>query len=126
MSVVEIFFTISVVEYAFVKVVIYAPVTHGDKVREVLAREGCGRIGSYDACSFSVTGAGRFRPLAGAHPFIGTAPNDGGFDGHTEMVEEERIETICPFAEYPRVLAAVKKIHPYEEPAMEVYPLLVP
>lgn len=126
-------------EFSFVKVVIYAPATHGNVVREVLAREGCGRIGAYDGCSFSVAGAGRFRPLAGAHPFIGEAPSDGAgggvsgganeaheINGTMEVVDEERIEAICPFADYPRVLAAVKKVHPYEEPAMEIYPLLVP
>jgi hypothetical protein len=39
-------------------------------------------------------------------------------------VEEERIETVCPSSKLDAVLAAVKKAHPYEEPAIDVYPVL--
>lgn len=98
----------------FVKIVVYTPESHAEKVREALAKSGCGHIGKYDFCSFSVKGVGRFRPLKGAKPFVGKA-------GRIEKVAEERIETICPKAKLNAVLAAVKKVHPYEEPAIDVY-----
>lgn len=102
----------------FVKIVVYAPESHAEKVREALAKSGCGYIGKYDFCSFSVKGVGRFRPLKGAKPFVGSA-------GKIEKVVEERIETICPKAQLKAALAAVKKAHPYEEPAVDVYPLVL-
>lgn len=101
----------------FVKIVVFAPGSHADRVRHALAAAGCGRSGIYDFCSFSIKGTGRFRPLAGAKPFIGTV-------GKISKVSEERIETICPRAKLKKVLVALKKVHPYEEPAVDIYPLL--
>jgi len=86
-------------------------------LRKALAEAGAGHIGNYDYCSFSVKGVGRFRGLKGSKPFIGQT-------GRVEEVEEERIETICPKKKLKKVLVAVKKIHPYEEPAVDIYPIL--
>ncbi len=93
------------------------PSTHAEKIREVLAHAGAGHVEKYDFCSFSVKGVGRFRPQKGAKPFIGKA-------GEIEQVAEERIETICPKSKLKKVLAAVKDVHPYEEPAVDVYEVL--
>lgn len=101
----------------FVKIVVFVPLSHADAVRGVLANAGAGHIGNYDSCSFSVTGTGRFRPLEGANPFVGEA-----FE--LEEVAEERIETICASEKLEGILAAVRAAHPYEEPAIDVYPLL--
>ncbi|PIZ76403.1 hypothetical protein COY05_01310 [Candidatus Peregrinibacteria bacterium CG_4_10_14_0_2_um_filter_38_24] len=100
-----------------VKIVVYVPISHADKVREALSESGAGHIGDYDSCSFSVKGVGRFKPLEGANPYIGKV-------GDIEEVEEERIETICPFVKLEVVLAAIRAVHPYEEPAIDVIPLL--
>ncbi len=100
----------------FVSVVVYVPVTHADAVREALAQAGAGRLGHYDSCSFSVRGTGRFRPLPGANPQTGEI-------GQIAAVEEERIETLCAETLVAEVLAAVRKVHPYEEPAMHVVPV---
>ncbi len=99
------------------------PSTHANKVRGALAEAGAGHIGNYDFCSFSVKGVGRFRGLDGSKPFIGRAGRLGE-PGKTEEVEEERIETICPREKLEEILAAVKEVHPYEEPVVDVYPLL--
>jgi len=61
-------------------------------------------------------GIGRFRPLAGAKPFIGKR-------GRIEKVIEERIETICPRSKLKAALEVLKKAHPYDEPAIDVYSL---
>ena len=100
-----------------VKIVIYTPTSHADNIRQALAQAGAGHIGNYDSCSFSVKGVGRFQPLKGAKPFIGEA-------GKVEEVPEERIETICPQEKVVQIIAEIKKVHPYEEPAIDVYPLL--
>jgi hypothetical protein len=77
---------------------------------------GAGRIGNYSHCSFTVRGVGRFKPLAGAVPTIGQV-------GTPEAVEEERIEMICAEDRLRDVMAAIRRVHPYEEPAIDVYAL---
>ncbi len=99
------------------KIAVYVPESHADIVRKTLAENGCGHIGDYDSCSFTVKGIGRFRPLDGAEPFIGEI-------GKMEEVSEDRIETICPIEKLDIVLQALKEAHPYDEPAVDIYPLL--
>lgn len=99
-----------------VKIVVTVPVTHADAVREAMGRAGAGQSGHYSFCSFSSKGIGRFKPEPGANPAIGEV-------GRLESVEEERIEVICGRDILTEVIAAVKKAHPYEEVALEVYPL---
>jgi hypothetical protein len=99
------------------KIVVYTPTSHGDILREAIGNAGAGKIGNYSYCTFSVKGTGRFKPESGANPTIGET-------GKLEMVEEERIETICEEDKLEVVLQAIKSVHPYEEPATDVYPLL--
>ncbi|HRY91223.1 MAG TPA: hypothetical protein P5229_02680, partial [Candidatus Gracilibacteria bacterium] len=47
-----------------------------------------------------------------------------GSEGVIEEVEEEKIEVICPEKDLDYVLHQVRKAHPYEEPAIDIYPLL--
>ena len=100
-----------------VKVVVFVPVTHADMVGKAMGDAGAGNIGNYDYCSFSSKGIGRFHPLKGANPTIGKV-------GKFEEVEEERIETVCPKEKVKAVIEAMKKVHPYEEVAFDIYPLL--
>ena len=82
-----------------------------------IGNAGGGKIGRYDFCSFSSKGTGRFRPLDGAHPAIGEV-------GQLESVEEERIEVTCDRAIVKDVISAIRSVHPYEEPAIDVYVLV--
>jgi len=104
-------------DFSLVKIAVFVPVAHGDKVRKALAEARAGHIGNYDFCSFTTRGTGRFRPLKGSKPFLGELEK-------IETVEEERIEVICPVKILEKVLQAVRKVHPYEEPAIDVFPLL--
>jgi len=99
-----------------VKLVVFVPTTHADIVREAMGKAGAGRIGNYHFCSFSVKGISRFKPAEGASPSIGKI-------GELESVEEEKIEVVCPKGRLKEVIEAVKRVHPYEEVAMDVYPL---
>ncbi len=99
-----------------VKIVVTVPKEQADQVREAMAQAGAGTIGNYSHASFSVRGLGRFQPLKGAKPAVGQI-------GQLEEVEEERIETICPYHQARSVVQAIKSVHPYEEPAIDVYPL---
>ncbi len=98
-------------------IIIYCPVDAADKIRKAAADAGAGKIGLYDSCSFSSRGTGRFRPKKGAKPAIGSV-------GATEEVEEERIEFVVTEDTISAVLNAIKKVHPYEEPATHVLPML--
>lgn len=99
-----------------IKLVVFVPKTHAEIVRKAMGNAGAGKIGNYDFSSFSCEGIGRFRPLKGAHPTIGKV-------GRLEAVIEERIETVCPRKDLQKVIRAIKKVHPYEEIAMDIYPL---
>lgn len=98
------------------KLIIFVPESHTDIVREAMGKAGAGKIGNYDFCTFSTKGIGRFKPNDMANPHIGEV-------GKLEEVMEERIETICPKELLPQVIEAIKKVHPYEEIAYDVYPL---
>ncbi len=100
-----------------VKLVVFVPMSHADIVREALGKAGAGKIGNYTFCSFSSSGYGRFLPQEGAHPHVGTI-------GVLEQVEEERIEVTCTKEIIEEIISAMKLVHPYEEVAYEVYPLL--
>lgn len=99
-----------------VKIVVYVPESHAEAVREAMGKAGAGKLGNYSFCSFSVKGMGRFKPEKGANPTIGKV-------GKIEQVVEERIETICERKKLAKVIAAIKKIHPYEKVALDIYPL---
>jgi hypothetical protein len=100
------------------KLVIYVPSSHADILRKVIGDAGAGKIGNYTHCTFTMKGVGRFLPVEGANPTIGEV-------GKMEATEEERIETVCEAAVLHDVLAAIKRVHPYEEPATDVYPIEV-
>lgn len=98
------------------KLTTYVPVADADALRAALADAGAGRIGDYDHASFSTPGRGRFRPLDGATPTIGTV-------GEVETVDEERVEVVLPRGRRAAVLRALLAAHPYEEPAFDVVEL---
>lgn len=99
-----------------VKIVVFVPETHTDAVRDAMGKAGAGRLGNYSHCSFSVKGVGRFKPEKGANPHIGEV-------GKSVEVVEERIEVTCPREILGKVITEIKKVHPYEEIAMDVYSL---
>ena len=100
----------------YVTIVITVPETHADIVREVMGKAGAGVVGDYSFCSFSQKGTGRFMPLKGANPYLGT-------EGILEEVVEERIETICAKSVLEHVLEEIKKAHPYEETVIYITPV---
>ncbi|MDD5026234.1 MAG: hypothetical protein PHH13_02535 [Candidatus Peribacteraceae bacterium] len=90
---------------SFYHLIVYVPIAHADVIRTTLAESGAGNIGNYDGCSFSVRGTGRFRPLKGAHPAIGSI-------GKIEEVEEERIEALVTEDKLKETLRGTGHSHP--------------
>jgi hypothetical protein len=97
------------------KIVVTAPVGEvADNIRQAIGEAGGGKVGNYSFCSYSVRGVGRFLPGDGAHPAIGEV-------GKLEEVEEERIEITCADELVSDVVAAIRAVHSYEEPAIDIY-----
>jgi dinuclear metal center YbgI/SA1388 family protein len=98
------------------KLAVFVPAEAAGVVRRALADAGAGAIGDYDSCSFTGAGEGRFRPLDGASPAIGSV-------GELEVVEEVRVEVVVPRERRDTVVAAMQAAHPYEEVAYDVVEL---
>jgi hypothetical protein len=98
------------------KLVFFVPESHLEQVKTAVFAAGAGAIGNYDQCCWQVAGTGQFRPLAGSNPFIGQAQ-------HLEQLTEYRVEMVCDDARIKTAVAALRAAHPYEEPAIDMWPL---
>lgn len=99
---------------AYKKLAVFVPVDDAPMMREVLGQAGAGLQGDYINTSYSLAGTGRFTPIAGANPTVGTI-------GKEEAVQEVKIEVIFPETIREKVIQAMIAVHPYEEPAYDVY-----
>ncbi len=95
------------------KIVTFVPFGQAEAVCEAMAAAGAGRQGSYAGAAWCADGEGRFMPLAGAQPAVGTV-------GRLERVAERRIEMLAAPGALEGVLSALRAAHPYEEPAIDV------
>ncbi|MEW6196449.1 MAG: Nif3-like dinuclear metal center hexameric protein [Bacteroidota bacterium] len=98
------------------KVVVFAPEDYLEKLSGEVFSSGGGVIGEYDSCSFRLNGIGTFRGSEKANPSVGKKLK-------LEKVNEVRLEFIVDSWNLNKVLNAIIKTHPYEEPAFDVYPL---
>ena len=96
------------------KLVTFVPAGDVNKVAEAIYEAGAGAIGNYSHCGFQTPGAGTFLPLEGARPAIGKR-------GKIEKVDEIKLESVVPGRKIGAVIAALRKAHPYEEPAFDVF-----
>ena len=99
------------------KLVVFVPPEALDLVRDALFSAGAGRIGAYERCSWYTEGTGTFLGGEGAEPAVGRA-------GREERVPELRLETLFPAERHEEVVAALRRAHPYEEPAFDVFELV--
>ena len=90
------------------------PASHLDATRDAVFAAGAGWIGEYSRCSWSTLGRGTFRGGEGTSPAVGEA-------GRDETVTEYRVETVVPDDRLAAVVDALRRAHPYEEPAFDVY-----
>lgn len=95
------------------KLVTFVPPDALEKVSRALFDAGAGHIGNYSSCSFEITGTGTFIGEAGTNPTVGQP-------GKLERVDEIRLETAVPIDRIDAIIAALKKSHPYEEPAFDL------
>ena len=98
------------------KLVTFVPEGQLDAVRRAVWDAGAGAIGNYRECSFNLRGVGTFFGTEGANPAMGQA-------GRLEQIDEVRVEFVCPANRLDRAIAQLRGAHPYEEPAIDVFPL---
>ncbi|WP_380167800.1 Nif3-like dinuclear metal center hexameric protein [Jannaschia sp. R86511] len=98
------------------QVVVQVPPASREAVVDALAAAGAGRLGDYARCAWTATGVGTFEPGPGSTPTTGRA-------GERSSVEEDQVAMVAPRADRERVLAALRRAHPYEEPAFQVLEL---
>ena len=60
---------------------------------------------------------GTFKPTDEANPYIGERNN-------LEFVEEEKLEVVCDVNIVKNVISKLREVHPYEEPAIDIIPLI--
>ena len=98
------------------KLVVFVPEEDVETVAQALAAAGAGVIGDYTECTFRTRGAGTFRGGDRSNPYLGER-------GRLEMVDEVRVETVVPAHAVDRAVEAATAAHPYEELAMDLYPV---
>ncbi len=98
------------------KLVVFVPSEQLEKVAAAVFDAGGGRIGDYTHCSYRLAGEGTFFGTDATNPAVGNR-------GRIERVAEIRLEVIFDKNWLADVIAAVRRSHPYEEPAFDVYPL---
>ena len=100
-----------------VKICVTVPMKNVQEVRNAICEEGAGVIGNYTFCSMSTKCIGTFKPSESANPYIGTK-------NKIEFVEEEKLEVVCDINIAKKVVDKLRQVHPYEEPAIDIIPLI--
>jgi dinuclear metal center YbgI/SA1388 family protein len=98
------------------KLVVFVPEENADMIADTLTEAGAGVIGEYTHCTFRSPGTGTFFGGEGTDPYAGEK-------GQLERVPELRLETVVPSHLASRAEATVRAAHPYEEPALDIYPI---
>ncbi|MBQ6510168.1 MAG: hypothetical protein IJI07_11895 [Flexilinea sp.] len=98
------------------KLEIFIPESHFPQLREALKSADAGHIGNYDCCLSYSKVTGTWRPLAGTDPYIGS---------ENEISEEEelKVEVTVRGEKLDETIRAIKAVHPYEEPVINVIEL---
>ena len=100
-----------------VKIVVIVPSENVDIIRNALGEAGAGVIGEYTHCSISTKCIGTFKGSDATKPYIGEK-------NKLESIEEQKIEVVCNINIAKEVLKKLREVHPYEEPAIDIIPLI--
>ena len=103
-------------DFAYCKLEIFIPESHLAALQKALQAVDAGHIGKYDCCLSYSRVTGCWRPLEGTNPYIGR---------ENEISEEPelKVEVTCRTERVDQTVQAVKAVHPYEEPVINVIPL---
>jgi len=100
-----------------VKIFVTIPIENVEEVRNAVCETGAGIIGNYTYCTSSTKSVGTFKPNDNANPYIGEKNT-------LKFVEEEKLEVVCDVDNVKKVITKLREVHPYEEPAIDIIPLI--
>lgn len=100
-----------------VKIVVFVPENYKDIIINAMCLSGAGIINNYSYCTSSTKTVGTFMPNEKANPFIGK-------QNKIEFVNEIKLEAICDKNKVLEAIKNIRKNHPYEEPEIDIIPLL--
>ena len=100
----------------YFKLEIFIPESHFQDLRKALKSADAGHIGNYDCCLSYSRVIGTWRPLSGTDPFIGE-------EGVISEEEELKVEVTVDGRKLNETIAAIKAVHPFEEPVINVIEL---
>ena len=101
----------------FIKLEIFIPESHFPALQKALQDIDAGHIGNYDSCLSYSPVMGTWRPLEGTHPYIGK-------QNAVSCEPELKVEVTIRAERLKETVAAIKAVHPYEEPVINLIPLL--
>ena len=103
----------------YVMIVVHVPIEYTEAVRVAMCDAGAGTVddGHYDRVTYITRSICRHRVLDKAWDKAGT--RDQEYEN-----EENRIEAICLRERIEVVVKAIVSAHPYETPAIAIYPTL--
>ena len=100
-----------------VKIIVTVPPENIEEIRNAMCEEGAGIIVNYTNCSISTRCIGTSKPNDKANPYIGK-------NNKLEFIEEDKLEVVCKIDKVKGVISKLREVHPYEEPAIDIIPLL--
>ena len=104
-------------DFKYCKLEIFLPPSHLEVLQKALQEVDAGHIGNYDSCMSVSPVTGYWRPLDGCNPYIGT-------NGEISCEPELKVEVTVYTENVDKTIEVVKAVHPYEEPVINVIPLL--
>jgi hypothetical protein len=98
------------------KIITSCPKDLVDQLIDAMANAGAGKVGEYSHCAFITKGEGNWYAGANSNPSIGNA-------GEMCRIEEYKIEMNCEDNKLKAIIQAIRNIHPYETPIIDIIKL---
>ena len=102
----------------YFKLEIFIPETHLSTLQKALQKADAGHIGNYDSCLSYAPVTGVWRPLEGTNPYLGE-------ENELCQAQELKVEVRCRQENLEKTIRAIKAVHPYEEPVINILPLII-
>lgn len=100
------------------KISVAIPADYRDKLLDEINDSMHRMYPGYDR-AFSITKTeGTWRSLEGSVPYIGSV-------GEITVADELRIDFVVKAEDLKEVILAIRRVHPYEEPAIDIIPTLL-
>ena len=105
-------------EPAAYKVSVAIPADHKDRLLDAINGSMQQMYPGYDRVFSVAKTEGTWRSLEGSNPFIGST-------GEISVEEELRIDFAVKAEDLRNVILAIRRVHPYEEPAIDILPMIM-